>query len=659
MAKKAKQRLIDGDWIQAVVGRSGKSPEAVQKFVTDHALHESTMIPRPVDLTIRRVFFNGVKVLPEERTPFQCEWGDLGPGLWLLGSVRNGAGKTSFIEIVRWLLRGSEPQEFPKAVRSWLKEASLDFDVGGVRHRVAVHAEEPFSAKLTKMPGENNQTVIFEVGSETMFEASMGDYMMGALNLERIPAWRPGKGASPEGRPVIHGWPALFGGFHIGTNYSALLGELKLDGMQHRLLGMFAGFRHAPLVTSVFIANKEVAQVDDTSNRIQQAVAKHAQGRCAALEEELRILNDKLKDAGTTVSLLADTRAADAELADLHSRLPDLRAQLSHARGDTAQAKEAYDADRLALQDFVDAKAAHRVFRALSPTCCPRCEQGFGADRKAKEQDDLACMVCGGDAPAEELVDTAHDKRTLEEQIKASKEVLDEAKEAETAANLAVSKIEGRIATLGVEIGRLTERQRVSVATTDLIRARELLEARLADARADAATGKKGEASDDAAIAKACDEIARARLADEQKDTLAEVGGEMLRLLRAFGMTAVENVELSAHGALTVRDGGVDNSYGDLSAGNKLRAKVAAVLSLMIVTGRHGIGRHPGLLFLDTPGGQELRNADLEAFAAGLASIAAEIPTLQVFIATTMVSQFNAAVPVGNRLVATGDDTLW
>ena len=655
---KAARKSMDGDWIQAVIQKSGKSQEAVQAFVVDHGLHESTAIPRPVDLTVRRVSFDGVKVIKGVRAPFNFDWDDMGPGLWLLGTVRNGAGKTSFIEIVRWLLRGSMPKEFPKSVRSWLENASLEFDLGGVRHCIAVHAAEPFAAKLTKTDA-GKPTVVFDVTSETMFEASMGDFMMVALSLERIPTWRAGKGASPDGRPVIHGWPALFGAFHIGTNYGALLGELKFDAMQHRLLGMFAGFRHAPLVTSVFIANKEVEQVDQTGVRIQQAVAQHAQARCNALEEELEGLDAKLKDAAGVVSMLQDTKAANEELAGLHARLPELRARLSQARADAAQAKEAYDADRLALQDFVDAKAALRVFRALSPTCCPRCEQGFGADRKAKEQEELACMVCGGDAPAQETVDTGHEKRALEEQIGASKGVLDEARRVEKATDQAVSKVDGQIADLGARIERMTTRQRNSNATADLIRARELLEARLADARADAATGGKAEVSDDAAIAKACDAIARARLEDEQKETLDEVGTEMLRLLGAFGMTSVERVTLGAAGTLTVRDGGVDNTFGELSAGNKLRAKVAAVLALMIVTSKRDIGRHPGLLFVDTPGGQELRNADLEAFADGLASVAAEIPTLQVFIATTMVSQFNAAVPEGHRRVATGDDTLW
>ena len=40
-----KQNLIDGDWVDAVVLRSGKNREAVERFIADHGLHESTSIP--------------------------------------------------------------------------------------------------------------------------------------------------------------------------------------------------------------------------------------------------------------------------------------------------------------------------------------------------------------------------------------------------------------------------------------------------------------------------------------------------------------------------------------------------------------------------------------------------------------------------------------
>jgi hypothetical protein len=87
--------------------------------------------------------------------------------------------------------------------------------------------------------------------------------------------------------------------------------------------------------------------------------------------------------------------------------------------------------------------------------------------------------------------------------------------------------------------------------------------------------------------------------------------------------------------------------------------KIAFIVALMKVGHRRGIGSHPGLLFIDTPGAQETANEDLAALAGRLGSLCREVPKLQIFVATKRFDVFDAVATPACRLVTSSDDMLW
>jgi hypothetical protein len=658
-----KPSLLVGDFQTAVTAESGRSPGAVEAVLEKHGLRDPTLIPTPVSITLRKLLFSGVRPVEgaeSGKEEFTFSWDNLEPGLWLIGSDRNSAGKTSLVEIMRWLLRGSPSSALPGPVKDMLRKVALEFDVGEVRYRISLDLTDGLQAELVELRAGGSGLPRFRVDQPKQFEAAMSDFMMSALGLDPIVAWKKAASPDAEGYQFAHGWLALMGAFHIGTNYGALLGEETWDGLQPRMLNMFAGFPHASLVNRIAILQKAVVQTADNDGRARLAVAEHARVRADSLRVELEALGQTAETASAAAEALEDARTSSEQVGHLYARRPQLSSHLAAMQVALLEAQEEYNADRIAFQDFVDGEAASLVFRSLNPKCCPRCDQAFKAERRLREARELACMVCGEDAPvAAEDADAADARRTgLEAVVAASRKALEAARAAETRAKQAVEVLDQDITSLEAKLQAARTRQGAQAGAADLAMRRAVLTARLADAEKDADVGKTKK-SEEAIIVGACDKVARARLAEEQRDVLAAVGDEMARLLRVLGLDYVKRVELNSQGHLTVHKDTGSSNFGKLSEGEKLRAKIVAVLALMKVANQRSVGRHPGILFIDTPGAQEVAPKDLEALARGLAEAVAELQGLQIFVATRLVAEFSGVVPPAHRRVATGEARLW
>jgi hypothetical protein len=630
----------------------------VAGFLDRHDIREQSTIPRPVGLTIQRVAFGGEKVLEAGSVPFSFEWKDLGPGLWLVGSDRNSCGKTSLLGVMRWLLRGSPPRSIPPDVAPWIRRAEMDFDLGGDHYRVSLDMNGGYTASLVETkPGAPPVERLLATSPEA-FADGMSDFMMRALDLFPVIGTRRDPDPEKDVHVTRHRWPALFGAFHIGTDYGALLGDITLDGLPNRMLNMFAGFPHAAAVAAISHVQKVLDVADGREDRSRDAVSAHAKSTVARLSAELAALAS-CAPGETVADLLAEVHRISEETVAIYARLPGLRQKSADLAEAAAAARRQHNADRIALRNFVEAGAAAAVFRALEPKCCPRCDRTFGADRRTREREAHACMVCGDEAPAAEAEDADEVRARLEGAERLSGRIRADAEAAVEGARRAVEAAEALASRLARRMADAQEKQTSARQDEARYARRAVLEAMVAEVERDIAITVERPKTDDAAIANACDNVFRARLKAEQEGVLKDVEAEVLILLQAFGVPNLAAARLTAHPQLKLVKGKVEVGYSDLSIGEKLRCKVVLVLALLKVAQHRSVGRHPGILFIDTPGAQELAGGDLEAMAKGLASLCDALPSLQVFVATKCVAEFETAVPESRRLIAAPGGTVW
>ena len=142
------------------------------------------------------------------------------------------------------------------------------------------------------------------------------------------------------------------------------------------------------------------------------------------------------------------------------------------------------------------------------------------------------------------------------------------------------------------------------------------------------------ESDTDLEIIKAVIHVANKAFEDSKDEIIAALNREILDLGIRFGIARLEEINLSSSGQMGLVKGDEKTSFSKLTPGERLRIRLATAIALLRIGKSLGVGRHPGLLIVDSPGSEELTAPDLAKLLMELKSISEEIPQLQVFIAS-------------------------
>jgi hypothetical protein len=126
---------------------------------------------------------------------------------------------------------------------------------------------------------------------------------------------------------------------------------------------------------------------------------------------------------------------------------------------------------------------------------------------------------------------------------------------------------------------------------------------------------------------------------------LERLGAEITLIAGAFGFKNLQSdrLKLNAHLELTAAD--AVSQFGQRTPGEKLRLKIALVVALLRVASQLGIGRHPGLLLIDSPGGEEMVELNVASVLTELQRLCTDLPELQIVVATAHAADVREVVP--------------
>ena len=147
---------------------------------------------------------------------------------------------------------------------------------------------------------------------------------------------------------------------------------------------------------------------------------------------------------------------------------------------------------------------------------------------------------------------------------------------------------------------------------------------------------------------------AEARRAQAAQSFLARLAAEVAELGRRFGVHNLESVAPTLGAQMRVIIGGAESNFGSLSPGEQLRLRIATLVALLRIGQTQGIGRFPGLLLIDSPGSEEMVEADAAEILGELVKICDEVPSLQVIVATARPELIKELVP-GDRWLGAAD----
>ena len=217
------------EWLDAIASRAKVDISRVETVLTARHIVPTPVLPAPRRMKLLSISFGGVKQGVEDDGSYTFEWQNLREGLWGMMSDRNLRGKSSVIEVVRWLMRGSPSSNLQDDVKAWIHNACLRFDLDGFEHEVRVDCSNGAKGVLTRRsPSTENATAIASFSSEKQFEMVMSDFFLHTFSMEGLATWRDSSTEEKTGHAVIHGWPALSGAMFIGTNYDVVLNEAAI-----------------------------------------------------------------------------------------------------------------------------------------------------------------------------------------------------------------------------------------------------------------------------------------------------------------------------------------------------------------------------------------------------------------------------------------------
>jgi len=605
------------------------------------------------------IVFSGIKDGVSDEGPFEFRWEGLGHGLWAMLTDQNLRGKSSIMEIVRWLIRGRPSSNLQDDVRRWIQDARLRFRLDDVEHEVCAQTTGSVSGSLKRLAssgGEPSTLAIFSSDSE--FEEVMADFFMRALAMEAITNWRDSNDDDSVGKTIAHGWVAFSGAMFIGTNYDVLLGDMPVEtGLSGRLMQMYLGLPWVSTLAAAKSAQKAVQNAADLKSRRRTQGQKAKQSRVDAISADLATKRGDLSRVPSDKAVRDTLAALNSEYAEAKRQERTMDERLEREIAAFHQVDSAYQEARRDLQTHLDSMAAGAVFRILDPTCCPRCDHSIGEAKKKQEKLTQCCSVCGESISTSEDADLMKDE--LEGRVKAAKAALDKVTVNQQDALLKLASIQKSVAELQDKIDENTAKLGSFERLQELLMAIAVLEGRLQEASSDPEPNDTDGNDDEVMILNAIVSATDDRVKIQREGLLKDVSDRLVQYAQRFGMHNLSEASLKGNANLSLVKGGVATSYSKVTEGEKLRLKVATILAMIEVAEQRGIGRHPGLLMIDSPASQEVSPDDLDQLVSGLQLISQELPHFQVFVAGLTSAAITEHVPAENRREASNSGFLW
>jgi len=600
---------------------------------------------------VKRIAFKGEK-RGTAQGPIDFDWSDLAAGVWAVTSERNFRGKSTVLEVLLWVLRGT-PKGLQDDVHRWLSSVCVEFDVDKQRYVVEFAVEDRIprgSLARRRESGEIDELDRFM--SDEGFEAVMARFMMNTLDLDPITAMQ---GKEDKRQVVEHGWTALSGGLYFGGDHKQLLGDVQMAGLPARMLQMYIGIPWATTVMQARTAKRELDQEIEKASKASTAAAHDAVTARARIDCELHAAKVNLLGFAEVAGTAAELERLAGEVARLSSIAADLAQRLASAETEANLLERLANTDERAVRDLRENIVATQFFNGLQPVCCPRCETRVSSERLQRESADLSCSLCAESIPIDEIEGASDGLDAIEQRFEATKAAAGRAR-----ANAKVLGVQFGASSAELEKARHELTNAAASATFEQRRKAELEVARLEGALKERQPPETPIiVTPDLTLVNVALEEAEKSFRAGRGDILERLNTEILALGQRLGVQMLEEVKLNTNATLLLTKGGEPTSFSKVTAGERLRLRIATAVALLRVGQERGLGRHPGLLIIDSPAAEEVSSDDLTSVLSELQAISRETEGMQIIIGSANASAIIDQLGEHFCRSATGDDYLW
>lgn len=623
-----------------IAQKSGLPMSAVDEVLNGQGISLVPVPPVNRSIDVVRLTFNGTRTNTEWDGPFEQTF-DFPYGVTAFVTDENLRGKSSVLEVITWALRG-KPRDLRSDVQPWFERISLEYTVNGIPMAVVLtRTETGFVADVIRAAdamslrahlcgtGEPSAVNVVASGlSEAQFASYQDEAMMSLLSFDPITNFQKHKG-SEQGVTRTNTWPAYYGGIHLPRNSDLLFGDTVFAGLPARILQMYC---NVPLMGTYIRLNTLTRLQRQNETNLVRRVTEDAAARDeerASIRADLDTLEAQLDALPSESGRSFDT--VTVELREAERNLDRASAESREASRTFAEAKASRQEEALRASRDRETELAEALFHGLSPAHCPRCEQKLEAQRTKRESSDRECAVCTKEIPddAKHDDDSTDDSETALDALEALQAAEHAAEESATAAAASAEAARNHVSVLAAELTTASQ----SEEFTDRLRIQ--LERSRLEGRLESLPDRRPspESSDTIRVLDAALAILKDVTTNEAYHLFAELDSEIVQIGRRLGIDNLDSVKLNRNGGMSVTTAGVEEAFKNLTGGERVRLRVAVVAALLRVGRRSGVGSHPGLILLDSPGDELTVEAET-ILLTELDSLKIELPTLQVLVAS-------------------------
>ncbi len=642
---------MSNTFVELVAHRSENTVDDVRAILSRHNIVDSPTPPISRPLRLKHLKFSGEKDIHGEHKPFAFDWEPKQSGINVIASDENFAGKSTVFQTMLWALRG-EPKSLTATTESWIRKVEACFQAGDrhVRVRFDVEDRKPIGS-VDLLHSDESVIHSLSFSSEEAFKSQMNSVMLEALDLEPIAASRE---VPTQDKTVMYsdGWTSYTGAFLFDGESGALIGENVGNNLPQRLLQVFLGI---PWATTQFQARAAWRVADSLVKSRKRKLSQLGNQSVEQMQARLREIADLIANGSARDSELRKLDLARKKYEHLSSDVSRLKAATTVVDAEVIAGKQELLQKQRSLLAIEEEMAASRFLGKLSPTCCPRCTQSFAASRVQKERTSGECSVCL--TPVDEGVEIDFDalktsavkdieklQRALNSVTKESQDLKQKFQQARRDLENAAEDV-AKLSTSGTALDE--QKLRLEAARTE----------GMLDAVSKLVETDTGEQAELAVLA-AADECAKELVTAAAEDILRRSSTLIRALVTRLGMRDVEEVSLKRNAHVDIRKGGSESNFGRLSAGERLRVRIATVIALLQASKQFGAGRHPGLLVIDSPAKEEMADANVEEMLEALSELAEDVD-VQLFVAFRGTGRALKHFPRERCLLAEGKETLW
>ena len=625
-------------------------------------------------LLLRRIWFDGERLGADDSTELIRYDRSLRVGLngWV---ARNDRGKSSILKIMHWALSGSEPV-FKADVRAWLRNVAMELEIIGDRVytiRFSLNESEPLitgtivAADLDTILHSNNvvETVASFQGAPDMGSA-IATVIGSRLGFYPVECTERTRKAFEVSTGTI-GWESYSQALLLGADeYTDYLFPRRDHNPQHHraVVSVFLGFDLAGLVAKAQVLRDRAANEYDIEQKLVQRGAENTRNKLAAITVEMQEAEKRLKILESEQSVFVDpdyVRQVGESYAERTDLVVSLRQTIEGVKTRLKETEHALDEADRTCQRLSESLQFAGYLSGLLVEKCPNCEHEVSQVRVQTEWATQQCRLCGEelrpndrqDEQRRELSDAETRKRGLRElrvelvrEDKRWSAEVEAAEEALDACNREFVDLSRQQRSGFVDELRETNRHHAYLKGQF-----DLLQAQSHQGQAEHLAELRNRRD---ILVSACKYLQETVTLQEQ-GTIETLFAEAVSLIERFGVAHVTRVAFDNAGGLLVCQSGKFERFQNMNMNEQLRIKIAFHIAVLKLKAIHGLGRHPGVLLIDSPGGAEIDPVGFRAILGSLSQIRSELgEQVQILIASSREELMAVCGPENTQVALNG-----